>query len=89
MPKKTKTKSRESDGEFFFKLVLYLLVSSIWLKVIFVSSFTQIPIPLGLFAALLFASREHFQIDRKIEYAVILIGVLIGFWANTGLLITI
>ena len=82
-------KARETDGEFLFKLVMYLLVSSIWIKVVILSEFIQLPIPLGLFAALLFASREHFQIDRKLEYAVIMVGVLVGFWSNTGLLITL
>ena len=89
MAAKQKRKKKETDGEFFLKLVLYLLVSSFWIKIVFVSSLTQVPIPIGLGFALIFASREHFQIDRKIEYAVILIGVLVGFWSNSGLLVAL
>jgi len=74
------------DGVYLFKMVLYLLLGSMWLK-ISNGSTINIPIPLGLIAGLLFTMHEHFQIDRKIEYAVLLIAMLFGFLASYGLYI--
>lgn len=84
--KKTKT-SVETESTFFLKLVLYMILGSMWVKISTASS--QIPIPVGLIIGLIFSSHEHFKIDRKIEYAVLLIAMLIGFWAPIGLYINI
>jgi len=75
----------EPDSVYFLKLVLYMIIGSIWLKI--TRQNTQIPIPIGLVVGLLFSTHEHFQIDRKIEYAVLLIAMLVGFWAPFGLFI--
>lgn len=91
MPKKRKPRhpKAETDSTYFFKLVLYLVIGSQWLF-IYVSNLThQVPIPLGLLIGLGFAQHEHFKIDRKIEYALLLIAMLVGFWGNVGLGIVI
>jgi hypothetical protein len=85
---KSKTKSRvkvtnEVDSVYFLKLVLYLILGSQWLRITRGSS--QIPIPYGLIIGLAFAWHEHFQIDRKIEYAILLVAMFIGFWLPLGL----
>jgi hypothetical protein len=48
---------------------------------------TQIPLPIGFVVGLLFASHDHFQIDRKIEYAILLIAALVAFWTQVGIFI--
>jgi len=58
----------------------------LWLKI--THNNYQIPLPLGFLLGLLFATHEHFQIDRKIELAILLIAMLVGFWAPIGLFIT-
>ncbi len=83
-----KTKTAVSDGPYFLKLVLYLIVGSQWVRLVDTDLTRQIPLPIGLLVGFLFASHEHFQIDRKIEYAVLLIACLVGFWAQTGLSVT-
>lgn len=90
MPK-TKSKKvaktvNEPDSTYFLKLVLYLIVGSVWIK-INRGTISQIPLPIGLLIGLLFASHEHFQIDRKVEYAVLLIAMLVGFWLPLGIYI--
>jgi hypothetical protein len=94
---KTKSKSRARsmnaqqsfDGVYLLKLVLYLLVGSLWLKVTTAAG-THIPLPIGFIIGLLFTTHEHFQIDRKIEYAVLLVAMLVGYFVPTyGLYITL
>lgn len=87
---KTSKKSvpQELDSVYFVKLVLYLILGSLWLKITHGESL-QIPIPLGMIVGLFYASHEHFQIDRKIEYAVLLVAMLVGFWAPFGIFISL
>jgi uncharacterized transporter YbjL len=82
-----KKKSAELDSVYLLKLVLYMVVGAQWLK-IETKSGGQIPIPVGALIGVLFAAHEHFKIDRKIEYAVLLIAMFIGFWVPVGLVLS-
>lgn len=99
MPKKNKTTKRrlapkrgrqiqETDSTYLFKLVMYLILGTLWVK-ISTGDTSQIPIPLGFIVGIIFASKDRFQIDRKIEYAVLLVAMLIGFWLPIGLYINL
>jgi hypothetical protein len=92
MPKaKTRRKAKpqsELDSVYLLKLVLYLIIGSQWLRLVN-SSGQQFPIPVGLFVGVFFASHDHFKIDRKIEYALLLVAMLIGFWSQVGIFINI
>jgi len=88
MAKKQKNAPKEVDGVFFLKLVLYGLIGSLWLKISNGQSL-YIPLPLGLAVRLLFASHEHFRIDRKIEYAVLVVAMLVGMVAPFGLYVAL
>jgi hypothetical protein len=83
-----KLRTSELDSVYLLKLVLYMIIGSLWLR-IETSSGTQIPLPLGALIAILFAAHEHFRIDRKIEYAVILIAMFVGFWVPGGLVLSL
>jgi len=95
MPTKTKKNTRvtarasEPDSAFLLKIVLYLIIGSQWVRLVDPEYTKQIPIPLGFIIGVLFATHEHFKIDRKIEYAVLLVAMFIGFWVQTGLYITV
>jgi len=78
----------EQDSTYFLKLVLYLIVGSQWLKIVLDSGW-QIPIPVGALIGLLFAAHDHFSIDRKIEYAVLLVAMFVGFWVPLGAVLEI
>lgn len=90
--KKTTTKKKvtspvnHSDNAYILKLVLYVIVGSQWLWLV-TDDGTQIPLPLGLVIGLVFASHDHFKIDRKIEYAILLIVAIISFWTQIGIFI--
>lgn len=74
------------DGVYLLKMVLYLLLGSVWIK----ASNGQdiaVGIPIGLIIGLVFTLHEHFQIDRKIEYAVMIVAMLFGYFAPYGLYI--
>lgn len=71
-----KQKTEEADSAYFLKLVLYVILGSIWLRFESPIAIGQLligGIPIGLFIGLLFASHDHFQVDRKIEYAILVI----------------
>ena len=85
--RKSNTKSRTEtsfDGVYLFKMVLYLLLGSIWLKASNGED-VAVGLPIGLVVGLLFTLHEHFQIDRKIEYAIMLVAMLFGYFAPYGL----
>ena len=79
--------THESDGAFFLKIVLFLIISSLWLRVEY-SSGTVMPLPIGAAIAVIYAMHDHFQIDKKIELALILVGMFISFWLPIGIFIS-
>ena len=91
MPQKKKVKSSSnasSDSAYLLKLILYVIIGSQWLRLTTAGG-SQIPIPLGLFIGFTFALHEHFRLDRKIEYAVLLVAMLVGYYANVGIFVNL
>lgn len=86
--KKRTSKVSEPDSTYFLKLVLYLILGSFWIRLENMPSWS-IGLPIGLFVGLAFATHEKFQIDRKIEYALLLISTFVGFWLPIGLVIEV
>jgi riboflavin transporter FmnP len=83
---KTKRKNitKELDSIYFLKLVVYLILGSLWFKVSNGETI-QIGIPVGFMAGIVLATHDHIQLDRKIGYAVLLVAMLIGFWLPFGI----
>lgn len=80
----------ESDSLYFLKLVLYLVLGSIWLRFgepLQIGDFSIYALPIGLVLGLIFAHHDHFQLDRKIEYAVLLFATLLSFFLPTGIVL--
>jgi hypothetical protein len=89
MPLK-KSKKTESDSTYFLKLVLYVIAGSFWLKFsspLALGGFEVSALPLGFFIGLLFASHDHFQIDRKIEYAILIVIAIVSYFLPAGIVI--
>jgi hypothetical protein len=82
------TKNNELDSVYMLKLVLYLIIGAQWIRFENANGTTQIPIPIGLIVGMLFAAHDHFKIDRKIEFAVLLVAMFVGFWTQIGIYIT-
>lgn len=83
---KKKQQTDQYDIVFALKLVMFVALGSLWLKVM--NDEAVIPIPLGLVVGLILASHEHFAIDRKIEYAVLVVAALVGLIVPFGLYIS-
>lgn len=82
--KKNKTHIfRRSDSVYILKLVVFLILGSLWIRLV-TDSFT-VPLPLGFVAGLLIARTDRFQLDRKIEYAFLVMAMFVGFWLPIGL----
>ena len=64
---------REYDSVYFLKVLLYLVGSSVW-----VSHGSHRIIPAGLVVGLVAVQHERLQLDRKIEYAILLVGAVLG-----------
>jgi hypothetical protein len=87
---KKKTPIAESDSAYFLKLILYVLLGSFWLRFaspIEIGYVSLNGFPLGLLLGLLFASHDHFQIDRKVEYAILVLVTIITFFLPAGIVI--
>ncbi len=84
---KKKKSSKEIDSTYFLKLVMYLIIGSFWVRID--HNGTTLPLPVGLVVGLVFAAHEHFQLDRKIEYAVLLMAMFVGLWLPLGLTIAL
>lgn len=86
---KSRRKAQETEGAFFLKTVLYLIIGSQWVFLVDQDQTTVVPLPAGLVIGGFFALHDHFQIDRKIEIAILLVACLIGFWSQTGVLVSV
>ena len=69
-----KKQVEESGSVYFLKILMYFILGSIWIKVN-----GRVILPIGLITGLLFSSHDHFKIDRKIEYAILLVAALLAF----------
>lgn len=90
MAKKRKTSKKltnELDSVYFVKLVVYLVLGSFWLRIS--RGATELPLPIGFAFGILLTTLEKLQIDRKIEYAMLLVALLLGYWLPIGLTVVI
>jgi hypothetical protein len=86
--KSAKQSADELDSVYFLKLFLYLILGTQWLWLVRPDG-GELPIPVGLLFGLMFALHDHFRIDRKIEFAVLLVSMLVGYMAGIGIFISL
>lgn len=78
-----KGKKTESDDWYFLKILCYFVLGTVWLKY---NGYVVFPIGAVLAAAIV--NKDHFSVDRKIEYAVLLVAAVIGL-AGWGVFIPV
>mgnify|MGYP007003530727 FL=1 len=80
----------ESDGTYFLKLVVVVLLGTFWIKFSEPLSWMGIifgALPLGiLIGFLIVRTFEHHQEDRKIWYAVLLVVGVISYFVPAGII---
>lgn len=87
---KKKQKTVETDSAYFLKLVLYIVLGTFWLKFaepLQIGAFLINGFPLGLILGLIFASHDHFQVDRKIEYAILIVMTIVTYFLPAGIIL--
>ena len=84
---KKRISSKDLDSVFVLKMALFLILGSQWLYIVNPVSDAQLPLPIGAAIGVIFATHEHFKIDRKIEYVILLLAMFIGFWLPMGITI--
>ena len=68
-----KTRARETDDAYFLKILIYFVLGTIWVKYNGLVVF-----PIGLILGVIIAQKDHFAIDRKVEYAILIISAVLG-----------
>jgi hypothetical protein len=86
MIRKSKNKAVEKDTVYVLKLILFFIVGCLWIRL---GGANGTPIPIGLVFGILFASHDHFQIDKKIEFAILLVAAILSFIAPIGFVLDI
>jgi hypothetical protein len=86
--KKKVSHSQSFDSVYLLKLALYVILGSMWVKMSQGDNI-DIGLPIGFIVGLAFAAHDHFRIDRKIEYAVLMVAMLVGYFAPYGLYINL
>jgi len=81
----------ETDGTYFLKLVVFVLLGTLWLKFQQPLEWLGIPIhgiPVGMLAGLILVRQfEKLQSDRKIWYAILLVVTIICYFVPAGIVI--
>lgn len=81
----------EPDGVYLLKLVLFIILGSLWLKfstpIAITSSFSLHGFPMGFFIGVAFAMHDKFQLDRKIEYAILIIMTIVSLFLPVGIIL--
>jgi len=76
----------EKDAVYFLKLVLFFILGCVWVRL---GAEDGVPIPVGLIFGILLATQDHFQIDRKIEFAILLVAAILSYIAPIGFVLAI
>ncbi len=89
--RKVSDRINEGDSVYFLKLVVVVLLSTLWLKLATPLSWNGIPFggfPLGaLIAFISIKLFERDQYDRKIWFAVLIIVTIISYFVPAGIVI--
>ena len=90
-PKRYHERIYESDSAYFLKLVVYVLLGTLWLKFANPVAIAGIPfggVPVGMLIGLLLVRYfEKYQSNRKIWYAILLVITIISHFVPAGIVI--
>jgi hypothetical protein len=93
MAKKAKTSRKsvkkepvEKDSVYFLKLVLFFILGTLWVQF---GDANGLALPVGLIFGVLLANHDHFAIDKKIEYAVLLVAAILSYVVPIGFILSV
>ncbi len=89
--RKGKERIYEKDSAFFLKLVVFIVLSALWLRLktpLELGPFVVQAIPLGLIIALLLVIKiEKYQFNRKIWYTALILMAILSSFTPVGIMI--
>ncbi len=80
----------EPDSTYFLKIVVFILLGMFWVRFaqpVELAGLVFTALPVGLLIALLFIRHDHFAIDRKIEYPIVIIATILSFFLESGIVL--
>lgn len=81
----------ENDSAFFLKLVVFIILSALWLRLkspVGIGSFEIQAVPIGLLVALFLVLKlEKYQFNRKIWYATLILMSILTSFTPVGIII--
>lgn len=88
-PKKA-VEAAESDSAYFLKIVLYIILGATWIKFAVPLQLGPLQLngaPVGMLFGVILASHDHFAIDRKVEYALLVMIMIITYFLPAGIVL--
>lgn len=89
--RKGNLKYTESDGQYLLKLVVIIILATVWIKFtspIYIGPLPFGGVPVGMLLGLIMVSRvETFKYDKKIWYAILMIMTILTYFAPAGIVI--
>lgn len=78
--------AQQADISYFAKMLLFFMLGTLWVRLIDINigPLAHISLPAGLVIGLVLASHERLQIDRKLEYIVLIAATFISFYLPVG-----
>jgi hypothetical protein len=83
---RAKERIPEPDSIFLLKIILYFILGCLWLQI---GNDEGLVLPVGFALGVAFAMHDHFAIDRKLEFVILLLAVIISFIAPVGFVLTV
>ena len=81
----------ETDGTYLLKLVVFILLGTLWIKFEQPISWLSMPlygVPAGMLIGLLLVRKfEAYQADRKLWYAILIIVTIICYFMPAGIVL--
>lgn len=83
-----KRPAKESNSTYFLKIVLFFILGTIWIR-FSPGDNVGIGVPVGLLIGIVFANHDHFQIDQKIEFAILFVAAVLSYVFPIGAVLVI
>jgi multisubunit Na+/H+ antiporter MnhE subunit len=79
----------ELDSTYLVKILLFFILGTFWIRLqdFSIGGFSHVSLPVGFLIGLLVARHEHFQIDRKMEYLILIVATFVSYFLPMGLVI--
>lgn len=79
-------RKREANSVYFLKIILFFILGTIWVR-FDTEARVGLGLPVGLLLGVVFANHDHFQIDQKVEFAILIVAAILSYVFPIGAVI--